>query len=186
MTDAFTPHSVYIAGPDVFFLAYPERAAEICLQCLSLGLQPVLPADAPGKASRDIYLGNMQRIRSCAAIVANVQAFRSAVEPDSGTAFEIGGFALQGKPVAMWLPPEQSFNYRDRVATSIGVTEIRTPDGKLVEVDAVDGHLLENFGSPLNLMLAESGVVHTNSLDALRDVRDQLLALTPRDRPGSL
>jgi nucleoside 2-deoxyribosyltransferase len=164
--------SVYIAGPDLFFPNYDAFKSRVTLVCNHYGLLPIFPADAPGKPPKEIFRGNIFKLRNADAVVANVQAFRSPTEPDSGTAYEVGGAYLLGKPVAMWLTPEQNIPHARRIENTIGS---RVENGALI--DNLWGHLVEDFDSPVNLMLSSSGPIFSSVEEALLDVAVKLRSL---------
>ena len=91
------------------------------------------------------------------AVLANLDFFRGA-EPDSGTCFEVGYAIARGKPVYAYVPDSGSLAERMRR---------RHPEqlGKEAGRDA-DGWELEEFGLPLNLMLAVPGVVVVGDAEA--------------------
>lgn len=152
------PPTVYLAGPDVFRPdadACYTRMARACAAFGLVGLRPSdggPPAGTAGTAlAQRIYEGNVALIRSCDAVVANLQPFRGQVEPDSGTVFEIGVAVTLGKPVAGYLSrPELS--YADRVRRHFPIRI----DADGTEWDDTHGFWVEGFGEPLNLMLSRS------------------------------
>ena len=90
---------VYLAGPDIFRADAVEYAEKQKQYCRDNGLAPQHPFDNNleikelGPEYRaDIYAADIQQMISCDAIIANVNSFRG-VEPDGGTAFEVGWFA---------------------------------------------------------------------------------------------
>ena len=81
-------------------------------------------------------------IRSADAVLANLNAFRG-IEPDSGTCFEVGFATALGKTVIGYLADGRL--HKDKVGHDDGEIPL-----------AADGLRVENFGLPLNLMLASS------------------------------
>jgi nucleoside 2-deoxyribosyltransferase len=162
--------SVYIAGPDLFFDEYEHFMEEITRICADIGLTPVFPADAPGKSSVEIFRGNIERIRSSEALVANLEPFRSYTEPDSGTAFEVGYAEALGKPIGLWIPANENIPHRARVERNIGVRAGK--DGR--PVCLWGGCLVEDFDSPVNLMLGNVARVFSSPLEALLDIACKL------------
>ena len=142
---------IYLAGPDVF---RPDAAAQgrlLAAACAEYGFTGVFPLDdslpagiAPADLARRIYQANIARIDGCDAVLANLDFFRGA-EPDSGTCFEVGYAVARGKPVVGYVAEEGSFAER-----------IRRRHPHAVGQGLVDaaGWQLEEFGLPLNLMLA--------------------------------
>lgn len=143
---------IYLAGPGVFFpnaQAWGQRLVAACTECGLHGLYPLdntLPANLIDKDAQRhwIFANNCDLIRQADAVFADMRAFRSDSEPDSGTAFEVGFAHALGKPVWLWLP--------DCPADTalIGRTSC-APDGDSW-IDAEGWHV-EDFNAPLNLML---------------------------------
>jgi len=92
----------------------------------------------PEATARIICQQNLQMVRSCDAVLANLNSFRG-LEPDSGTAFEVGFAIALGKPV--WA-------YLDDVSTLRG--QVPHDD----EGRDIGGYFVEDFDLPRNLMLA--------------------------------
>lgn len=163
---------VYLAGPDVFFANAAEHFQSLKQACAQVGLEGVIPSDggicaqahesrAPSQVSQTIYAANLELIRGCDAVLANLMPFRNAIEPDSGTCFEVGFAVALGKPVVGLFPDLQDL-HEYRVVREAG----RSPSDK--RFDQAHGYLIEAFGLPLNLMLAHSA--------ALFEDRDKALA----------
>jgi nucleoside 2-deoxyribosyltransferase len=137
---------VYLAGPDVFYPDARARGAamvEICRQHGFVGLYPLDAQLDPQiqPLSLAIYQANRALIDRADAVVANLRDWRGH-EPDSGTVWEVAYALAQGKPVIGYLPSNETLPER---CTAIA------PEG----VDA-EGCQVEDFGLPLNLMLAHS------------------------------
>ncbi|WP_232231983.1 nucleoside 2-deoxyribosyltransferase [Burkholderia sp. WSM2230] len=93
-------------------------------------------------------------------VMANVGDFRGVGEPDSGTAFEIGFAAAFGKPI--WAYRDDLSALRERVPCTA------TALGGLCE----RGYLVEDFGLPVNLMLAcAAQIVQGGPLACLRAIQ---------------
>ena len=137
--------NIYLAGFDVFRRDAVDRGDYLKRLCAAQGLHGMYPFDnqvednlAPQVMAQMICTQNLQMIRDCDAVIANLNAFRG-LEPDSGTAFEIGvAFALN-KPV--WAYFDAPPTLREQIPHD---SEGR--DG--------EGFFIEDFGLPRNLMLA--------------------------------
>ncbi|MGU3494416.1 nucleoside 2-deoxyribosyltransferase [Xanthobacteraceae bacterium A53D] len=137
---------VYLAGPEVF---RPDAAAEgerLKALCAARGLVPIYPLDGggPQDAPHEIRERCLSGIKAADVVVANVSPFRGA-HMDPGTAFEIGYAEARGVPVVLW-----SSDPREMVARIPGLPG----DGGLRDGD---GHLVEDFGQPENLMICPPG-----------------------------
>jgi nucleoside 2-deoxyribosyltransferase len=146
--------TLYLAGFDVFrpdALAQGERLKAWCAEFGHLGLFPLdnaVPAALHGPAlARWIYQANIALIHQADALLANLNNFRG-LEPDSGTAFEVGYAAALGKPV--WAYTDDTRPLIDQVPCQ--------PDGPQRHADA-QGHTVEDFGWPRNLMLCAAATV---------------------------
>ena len=144
-------HRLYLAGPDVFRPDAAEHGRKLVALCADYGFSGVFPLFnalpqglAPQALARHIYQANVDHIRACDAVVANLDFFRGP-EPDSGTCFEVGYAAALGKPVVGYLPEDGSFAERIRR---------RHPHAVGQGLKDAAGWELEEFGLPLNLMLA--------------------------------
>ncbi len=161
------PLRLYLAGFDIFrpdARAHGERLKALCAERGFEGLYP-LDNDAPeglvGRALADwIYQADLDLIRRADGVLANVNRFRG-MEPDSGTAFEMGFAAALGKPV--WA-------YTDETRPLAEQCGARRVDGGRVLDSA--GFALEDYGLPVNLMLVCCGRVVSGPpercLDAMR------------------
>lgn len=138
---------IYLAGPDVFrpdALAWAEAARR---QCAAAGHTALVPLDGVETTAAGIYRANIELIRSADAVLANLNPFRGC-EPDSGTCVEAGFALALGKPVIGYLALDEST--AARVARLTGQA-LAVRDGRPVDSD---GLFVEDFGLPLNLMLA--------------------------------
>ncbi|WP_427915614.1 nucleoside 2-deoxyribosyltransferase [Ramlibacter sp. MMS24-I3-19] len=167
-------HRVYLAGPDVFRPDAIEHGRKLVDLCTAHGFEGVFPLDPSLAAdprpshelARQIYRDNLARIDSCDAVLANLDFFRG-VEPDSGTCFEVGYAVAHGKVVVGYVPDRGSLPER-----------IRGRDPGLVQGDFdLNGWRVEDFGLPLNLMLAVPCRI------VVGDARSALAALAAL-RPG--
>jgi nucleoside 2-deoxyribosyltransferase len=146
-----TIHRLYLAGPDVFRPDAAAHGRQLVALCAEFGFEGVFPLNAtlpqglaPAALAAHIYRANVAHIERCDAVLANLDFFRGA-EPDSGTCFEVGYAAARGKPVIGYVPEAGSF------AERIGR---RHPHAVGTGGRDAQGWELEEFGLPLNLMLA--------------------------------
>lgn len=138
---------LYLAGPDVFrpdALAWAEEARALCA---SFGHQALIPLDNEETTAQGIYRANLELIHAADGVVANLNPFRG-LEPDSGTCVEVGIALALGKPVIGYL--EDVRPLAERVAEAQG-SALGTCNGRPTDRDGLH---VENFGLPLNLMLA--------------------------------
>ncbi len=141
--------SIYLAGPDVFRPAAGAYGERLKAACRKHGFEGLYPLDnaVPGGLSKGdtaawICQANLALIRRADIVMANLNPFRGA-EPDSGTVFEVGYTTALGKPV---------WGYADDIrAIAQRVVHTMLPDGRLVDDQGLQ---VEDFGLPLNLMLA--------------------------------
>ncbi|GAA5234171.1 nucleoside 2-deoxyribosyltransferase [Verticiella sediminum] len=141
---------IYLAGFDVFrpdAVAHGERLKALCAE---LGMQGWYPLDneiardlRSAEAARAICEANLDLIRRCDAVAANLNPFRGH-EPDSGTVFEVGYAVALGKPV--WAYAEAAGDIVSRVTGQRAEAGMVYTDGQ--------GYTVENFGLGLNLMIA--------------------------------
>ena len=174
---------VYLAGPDLFFSDAERRYAALKSLCADHGLVGVAPTD--GAPSVDpipngailLYRHDIALLESCHAVLANITPL-SALEPDSGTAYEIGYAAAIGLPVATYCL--DGLDTRQRALRAGGLINAAGRDS--------NGSLVEDFGLHANLMLCAEhpsfqfpthAVAHL--VATLRDAADHQGA-DPRDR----
>jgi len=136
---------IYLAGFDVFRADAVQRGDYLKSLCARHGLLGVYPFDnaaTPGPSKRDtaavICRNNMAALRSCDAVLANLNHFRGH-EPDSGTVFEVGMAVALGIPVWAYFTAQGSL--RDQIDH-----DEHGFDSQNYEV--------EDFDLPRNLMLA--------------------------------
>ncbi|MEY2632533.1 MAG: hypothetical protein RIR00_1187 [Pseudomonadota bacterium] len=132
---------VYLAGPDVFRPDVAAWAATARECCRSRGLTPLLPLDGVADGAAAIFHANCELLRQADAVVANLNPFRGH-EPDSGTCVEVGMALALGKPVFAYLADTRPL--AARIPHRLDAQGLWDQQGQL----------LENFGLPLNLMLA--------------------------------
>lgn len=182
--------TIYLAGPDVFFVDANTSFEQLEALCAEHGFKGLRPSDgglsAQAKAqaicgdtlSQRIYDANMELIRRCDAVLANLMPFRGALEPDSGTVFEVGVAAALGKPVVGYFP-ERHVNFETRVTRACGehapceAGEVR---------DATYGFMIERFDQPLNLMLSRSCALFSQPREALAHLQRHFQVRAPRER----
>jgi nucleoside 2-deoxyribosyltransferase len=166
---------IYLAGPDVFRPDARDHFVRLAAACEALGLVALLPADGNEDQSleapeKQIYEANMQRLRSADGVVANLASFRG-LEPDSGTVFEVGAAVALQIPVVAYGVPAGSYADRARSALQCG----HDTGGVLRESGS--GIAIEDFGQPLNLMLACSIHIEPTPEAALRKMAAVLAGL---------
>ncbi|WP_035054777.1 nucleoside 2-deoxyribosyltransferase [Andreprevotia chitinilytica] len=151
---------VYLAGPGVFRPDALDWGNRLQAACIAHGWRGLYPLDGGVPAGltkpeqrRWIFNANCKLIRQADAVLADLRAFRSQSEPDSGTAFEVGYAQALGKPVWLCLPTE--LQGQDLIA--------RVGSGQ-----DIAGNAVEDFAAPLNLMLweAAAGVVYADEPEA--------------------
>lgn len=139
--------NIYLAGPDVFRPDAPAWAAEARRLCAAAGHAALVPLDGVETTAAGIFEANIALIRSADAVLANLNPFRGC-EPDSGTCVEVGFALALGKMVIGYVADEATMVAR--VERVLGPLCAAT-GGRLMDRD---GMLVEDFGLPLNLMLA--------------------------------
>lgn len=130
---------IYIAGFDVFYPDAAKRGTKMKMTCAEHGFIGLYPLDNEADTAEDIFRGNCALIDQADIVIANMNPFRGA-EPDSGTAFEVGYACAKGKKVILYMD------------------DLRSMREKLGETDET-GFAVENFGLPVNLMLACAATV---------------------------
>lgn len=133
---------LYLAGPDVFLPDAATWAGRARACCERVGHEALLPLAEEAASAAAIYRSNLELIARADAVLANLNPFRGA-EPDSGTCVEVGYALALGKPVVGYAADLRPVRER------LGAT--RGADG--IWRDA-QGMAVEDFGLPLNLMLA--------------------------------
>ncbi|KAF1054595.1 MAG: hypothetical protein GAK43_00786 [Stenotrophomonas maltophilia] len=165
---------IYLAGPDVFRPDAADHGARLKALCQEYGFQGLFPLDHelpahltdPQHQAIWIYRANLKLIDEADCVLANLASFRGS-EPDSGTCFEIGYAAAQGKPLYGYMPDASS--YAERMQRKYPEWLGPAPDRDR------DGNSLEAFGLPLNLMLAvPTQIVAGGPREALELLRQDL------------
>ena len=179
--------NVYLAGPGVFYPEAQSLAEKQKALCRHFGFAPLHPADMPADpaSATAIYRSNLNMIHRADILLADLDPFRGP-EADPGTAFEIGFAAALGKPVVAYSSSDATA--RERVARWYGPIA-PCPQAPGVWRDR-DGNLVEDFGHPTNLMLAEScAAIVAGDLETallwLRDHATLLLGTTQNDATKS-
>lgn len=169
---------IYLAGFDVFRADSVEqgrRLKDLCLAHGFAGLYPLdnaLPAGLCGRtAAQWIFEQNIRLIRQADLIMANLNVFRG-LEPDSGTAFEVGYGAALGKPVWAYASDARP------LVEQAGVGHDPGDAGRTVDAQ---GYTVEDFGLNVNLMLACAARVVTGDAQACL----QAIASAGRSRPAT-
>lgn len=140
---------IYIAGFDVFAPDAVRRGSKMKMICAEHGFIGLYPLDNEAEDVQAIFRGNCALIDQADLVIANMNPFRGD-EPDSGTAFEVGYAFAKGKRVILYLDDARPM--RDRLGPA----------------DA-DGFAVEDFGLPVNLMLAcAAQIVNGGFADAVR------------------
>jgi nucleoside 2-deoxyribosyltransferase len=140
---------IYLAGPDLFHLDAANRYARLKAACARHGLVGVSPLDVvdfPVQPTRDcarrLREVDLHALKSCQAVMANVTPF-NGLEPDSGTAYEMGFAAAMGLPVVAYCFDGLTVMQRTQAAgLAVGA------DGR-----SSAGLLVEDFDLCANLML---------------------------------
>jgi nucleoside 2-deoxyribosyltransferase len=152
---------IYLAGPDVFrpdVLEWAESARDTCRR---YGYEALIPIDHGETDASRIFQANLDLIRKAQIVVANFNPFRGA-EPDSGTCFEMGFAMALDKKVCGYVERRESL--LTRVNRIEGADPARSHDNQ--------GMAIENFGLPLNLMLAVPAMIVEGGLeDCLKQLR---------------
>jgi nucleoside 2-deoxyribosyltransferase len=165
---------IYLAGFDVFRLDAAEHGERLKALCIERGLTGLYPSDgglpaglSAQVAARWICDANLALIRTADAVMANLNDFRGAGEPDTGTAFEVGFAVALGKPV---------WGYRSDERPLVALAAVRTDDQAAF---CSRGFIVEDFGLPLNLMLACTvELVIGDAATCLDAIRDALRAVS--------
>ncbi|THU05174.1 nucleoside 2-deoxyribosyltransferase [Lampropedia puyangensis] len=142
---------LYLAGPDVFYQDHARRYSQYKATCLQYGMQGLSPLDNTlpltanlAAKAQTIYQANIALIAACDGVMAHLSDFRGC-EPDSGTVFEMGYAIALGKPVVVW-GRGLTQAYKQRVLERLELPPHAHHDASEAEI--------EDFGLPLNLMLA--------------------------------
>ncbi|MGI4746193.1 MAG: nucleoside 2-deoxyribosyltransferase [Janthinobacterium lividum] len=147
------PFRFYLAGPSVFALDPAAEGSKLKAFCSAHGAVGLYPLDneidvaaGQGDLSGAIREANMELIRQCDAVIADMVPFRGP-SMDPGTAYEMGVGAALGKLVVGYTSDPRP--YVERVSASTSVTRSA---GTLRDSD---GMQVEDFGLADNLMMAK-------------------------------
>jgi nucleoside 2-deoxyribosyltransferase len=144
------PPLLYLAGPDVFRPDFPHWRGQAEAAVHAAGLKPLLPVDGADPDWRGIAAGNLDALRRCDAVAANILPFRGA-GMDAGTAVEIGFAAALGKPVFLYTGDGRDLLERTAYFWGcLGGTLTRDEAGAWRDPE---GLLVEDFGLAENLMV---------------------------------
>jgi len=160
---------VYLAGPYVFLdeTGYRRHVAAVTRVLEGLGLCVLAPGRATAGADpAEVARENLVMLSECEALIADLSPFRG-VEPDAGTAFEVGYAASRGMIVGAY-----STDHR--------------PYAEIAEQHRLahwDHHpFVEDHQAPVNLMLAP--YMHQSLQACARHVAAQLLGHGERSGAG--
>ena len=172
---------IYLAGPDLFYPNVVARYDALKALCAKHGLVGVAPTDGcppipAGQSQPDaalIYRHDIALLQSCDAVLANIAPFNGPLEPDSGTAYEMGFAAACGMPVVSYCT--DGLDTRTRTLRA----------GRLIDAQGRndDGLLVEDFGMPANLMLCAEHASFTTPEQAAEHLASVLREFNPRVSP---
>ena len=137
---------IYLAGPDVFCSNAKEIGAKLKIKCEEKGAEGLFPLNNEVFDPYKIVQGNMEMIRKADVVLANCNDFRGK-DMDSGTAFEIGYAIALGKKVICYC------------------LDLRSQIEKYGEKNGP--YITEDFGSPLNIMIADTCDIYSSFDEAL-------------------
>ena len=141
---------IYLAGPDVFLPDAREHGEKLKAIANEFGFDGLFPldneieGDNPAELAEKIRVANIEMIKSCDAVVANLSTFRGA-EPDSGTVWEVGFAQGLGKLVVGYCADDRTL--KDKAIDILGLSVGATKDQAGMEI--------EDFGLTHNLMFAD-------------------------------
>lgn len=140
---------IYIAGPDVFYpnsneisKSYKEYIKNTCKDW-----EGIYPGDSDSESSKLIFAHNINMIRNSDIIVANLNDFRGR-DVDSGTAFEIGYAYSLNKSIYGYMKDTRPLV--DKIPSHYIIEDYYSKSN----LKDFDNNRIENFGYPVNLMLA--------------------------------
>jgi nucleoside 2-deoxyribosyltransferase len=162
----FMKKTIYFAGPHLFGIDYEIYARHVTRKYKNTGIVLAMPGDGGARRSGQIYQTNLGLIDECDGVIADLNPFRSEIEPDSGTAFECGYAAALGKPIIAIVEDRRS-QVQKMQGSSLGCIE---SDGTY---RSDEGDLIEDFDLPVNLMLFHSLEAVVSTLDEAIQYFDQ-------------
>ncbi len=139
---------LYLAGPDVFLPDALAVGARKRALCAAHGFEGLFPLDGngvePEASAKRIYDANIDLLRRSDGLVANLTPFRG-ISADVGTVYEVAYALALGLPVFAYTEDPAHLGTRIRAAFKSGADTAYAGDGMIVE----------DFGLPDNLMIAE-------------------------------
>ena len=163
---------IYLAGPDIFRPDVQDWIASARELCRQHGFEALTPFDHGETEPRKILDGNLELIRKAQIVVANLNPFRG-FEPDSGTAFELGYALALGKKLWSYIDSAEPLLERIRRAEALSADAKRDCQGMAIE----------DFGLPLNLMLALSAhMVEGNLAACIAAIRPRTAMPSPNSQ----
>ena len=155
--------TVYLAGPDVFAKDAVGILKEKSRVLKRAGFKVITPLDNEYADATEIMNFNMRAIRQSDLILANLSPFRGT-EPDSGTVFEVGVAVALNKPVHVYGVLDETYReHVNRFYKSDQNTQY-----------CPRGLLIEDFGLPLNLMIA-TNVKFSRPNECFTSIVDELV-----------
>ena len=165
---------IYLAGPDVFRQDAIKHFQELKALCEKWGFVGCAPLDntieipvyklGTQDHSRAIFLANVNLIKECDVILANIEPFRGACI-DDGTAWEIGcGYAL-GKKI---------WGY-----SSFSNLSLKAVTNIMFDINRQEEYpIVEDFNNPVNLMISDS--IKKSGGDIFKTVEECLVDMTDK------
>ena len=140
--------ALYLAGPDVFLVNALDVGARKRAFCARYGFEGMFPLDGEDAgrqaSAKRIYDANIDLLRRCDGVVANLTPFRG-ISADVGTVYEVAYALALGLPVFAYTEAAAPLGTRIRAGFGSGANPAFAGDGMIVE----------DFGLPDNLMIAE-------------------------------
>ena len=164
---------IYLAGPDIFRPDAQEWIANARELCRQHGFEALTPFDHGEIEPRKILEANLELIRKAQIVVANLNPFRG-FEPDSGTAFELGYALALGKKLWAYVDSAEPLLERIRRIEALSADATRDRQGMAIE----------DFGLPVNLMLALTAqMVEGDLATCIAAIRPRTTTLPPPAAP---